>query len=100
MCPKLQHGLTKHVLIHLKRTTTPWTLPSNTGLCAHPDFEYVKILDEASGKHYILLESLLRTLYKDPKKAKFKIVEKLKGKDMLGWKYEPLFEYLYDEFKD
>lgn len=39
-------------------------------------------------------------MYKDPKKAKFKIVEKLKGKDMLGWKYEPLFDYLYDEFKD
>lgn len=81
-------------------TTTPWTLPMNTGLCAHPDFEYVKILDEASGKHYILLEALLRTLYKDPKKAKFKIVEKLKGKDLLGWKYTPLFDYLYDEFKD
>jgi isoleucyl-tRNA synthetase len=24
-------------------TTTPWTLPSNLGLCVHPDFEYVKI---------------------------------------------------------
>ncbi|KAF2125942.1 hypothetical protein P153DRAFT_324348 [Dothidotthia symphoricarpi CBS 119687] len=81
-------------------TTTPWTLPSNTGLCAHPDFEYVKILDEPSGKHYILLEALLKTLYKDPKKAKFKIVQKLKGKDLLGLKYEPLFDYLYDEFKD
>ncbi|KAF2091948.1 hypothetical protein K490DRAFT_61394 [Saccharata proteae CBS 121410] len=81
-------------------TTTPWTLPSHTGLAAHPEFEYVKIHDEASGKNYILLESLLRTLYKDPKKAKFKIVEKLKGKDMLGWRYEPLFDYFYDEFKD
>ncbi|KAI2475905.1 isoleucyl-trna synthetase protein [Pyrenophora tritici-repentis] len=81
-------------------TTTPWTLPSNIGLCAHPDFEYVKILDEASGHHYILLEVLLRTLYKDPKKAKFKIVEKIKGKDMLGWKYTPPFDYMYDEFKD
>lgn len=81
-------------------TTTPWTLPSNTALAAHPDFEYVKILDEASGKHYILLEELLRTLYKDPKKAKFKIVQKLKGKEMNGWKYEPLFDYFYEEFKN
>jgi isoleucyl-tRNA synthetase len=81
-------------------TTTPWTLPSNVALAAHPDFEYIKIFDEASGKHYVLLEALLRTLYKDPKKAKFKIVQKLKGKDMLGWKYEPLFDYLYDEFKE
>ncbi|KAF2738861.1 hypothetical protein EJ04DRAFT_458947 [Polyplosphaeria fusca] len=81
-------------------TTTPWTLPSNLALAAHPDFEYIKILDEASGKHYVLLEALLKTLYKDPKKAKFKVVQKLKGKEMLGWKYEPLFDYYYEEFKD
>lgn len=24
-------------------TTTPWTLPSNLGLCVHPDMGYVKI---------------------------------------------------------
>ncbi|KAF3766327.1 hypothetical protein M406DRAFT_290769 [Cryphonectria parasitica EP155] len=81
-------------------TTTPWTLPTNLGLCVHPDFEYVKILDEKSGDHYVLLEKLLTTLYKDPKKAKFKVVEKIKGKDMLGWKYEPLFDYYYEDFKD
>ncbi|KAI9876747.1 MAG: isoleucine--tRNA ligase [Pleopsidium flavum] len=81
-------------------TTTPWTLPSHTSLAAHPDFEYVKILDEASGKNYILLESLMKTLYKDPKKAKYKILERIRGKDMLGWRYEPLFDYFYEEFKD
>ncbi|KAJ5314474.1 uncharacterized protein N7443_001358 [Penicillium atrosanguineum] len=81
-------------------TTTPWTLPSHTGLCAHPNFEYVKVYDEATKKNYILLESLLRTIYKDPKKAKFKIVDRIKGKDMLGWKYEPLFDYFYEQFKD
>lgn len=82
-------------------TTTPWTLPMHTGLAVHPNFEYIKIHDEASGSNYILLESLLKTLYKDPKKAKFKILEKkIKGTDMLGWKYEPLFDYFYEQFKD
>ena len=81
-------------------TTTPWTLPSHTGLAAHPDFEYVKIHDETSGKNYILMEGLLRTLYKDPKKAKFKILTRLKGTDLAGWKYEPLFDYFYETFKD
>ena len=38
-------------------TTTPWTLPSNVGLAVNPEYEYVKIHDEASGKHYILMES-------------------------------------------
>lgn len=81
-------------------TTTPWTLPSHTGLAANPDFEYIKIHDEASGKNYILIESLLRTLYKDPKKAKFKIVDRFKGSQMKGWRYEPLFDYFYEEFKE
>ncbi|KAH8892507.1 hypothetical protein GQ53DRAFT_746049 [Thozetella sp. PMI_491] len=81
-------------------TTTPWTLPSHTGLSVHPDFEYVKLNDEKSGKNYIILEKLIGTLYKDPKKAKFKILEKFKGKDMEGWKYEPLFKYFYDDYKD
>lgn len=81
-------------------TTTPWTLPSHTGLAVHPDFEYIKIKDEASGKNYILLEELLRTLYKDPKKAKFKILEKIKGKDLKGKRYQPLFDYFYEEFKE
>ncbi|KAK5164697.1 hypothetical protein LTR04_001752 [Oleoguttula sp. CCFEE 6159] len=81
-------------------TTTPWTLPSNVALAAHPDFEYVKILDEESGKHFILLEALMSTLYKDLKKAKFKVVDRYKGKDMLGWRYEPLFDYFVEQFKD
>ncbi|MCJ1260830.1 isoleucine--tRNA ligase [Lobaria immixta] len=81
-------------------TTTPWTLPSNVALAAHPDFEYVKIKDETSGKNYILLESLMKTLYKDPKKAKFKVLERILGKDMLGWGYEPLYDYFYKDFKD
>src|SRR5277367_2677483 len=59
-------------------TTTPWTLPAHTGLAANPNFEYIKIHDELSGKNYILLEKLLGTLYKDPKKAKFKVVKKIK----------------------
>ena len=81
-------------------TTTPWTLPSHTGLAAHPDFEYIKLKDEQSGKNYILLEALLKTIYKDPKKAKFKIIERFQGSDMKDWKYEPLFDYFYNEFKD
>ena len=81
-------------------TTTPWTLPSNVALAAHPDLEYIKIKDEKSGKTYILMEALLKTLYKDPKKAKFKILERFNGKHMLGWKYEPLFPYFYEKFRE
>lgn len=80
-------------------TTTPWTLPSNMGVCVHPEFEYIKIHDELSGNNYVLMEKRLTILYKDPKKAKFTIIEKYKGKDMLGWDLVPMFDFFAEEFK-
>lgn len=81
-------------------TTTPWTLPSNLFIAVHPDFEYVEILDEKSGSQYILMESGLPALYKDMKKAKYKVLKKMTGKNMIGWKYQPLFPYFATEFAD
>lgn len=79
-------------------TTTPWTLPSNLALCVNADFEYVKIYDETKDCYFILLESLIKTLYKKPKTEKFKVVEKIKGADLVGLKYEPLFPYFANAF--
>ncbi|WFC95494.1 isoleucine--tRNA ligase [Malassezia brasiliensis] len=81
-------------------TTTPWTLPSNLALCVHPDLDYVKIWDEERQRHFILCDKLLGTVYKDPKKAKIKTVEKYKGKDLGGIKFVPLYNYFYEQFKD
>ena len=78
-------------------TTTPWTLPSNLALCVHPDFTYIKIHDEEKDTNYILCDTLLGTLYKDPKKAKFKKVATFKGADLKGWRYVPLFEYFTEQ---
>lgn len=81
-------------------TTTPWTLPSNLALCVHPDYTYVKIHDQERDQNFILHENLLRTLYKDPKKAKYKKIGQFQGADMKGWRYLPLFEYFTDQFED
>ncbi|TFY65942.1 hypothetical protein EVG20_g5142 [Dentipellis fragilis] len=81
-------------------TTTPWTLPSNLGLCVHPDFTYIKIHDQERDENFILHEKLLRTLFKDPKKAKYKKLGQFKGSDMKGWRYVPLFEYFTEKFED
>jgi isoleucyl-tRNA synthetase len=78
-------------------TTTPWTLPSNLALCVHPDFTYIKIRDQEKDQNFILHENLLRTLYKDPKKAKFKKLGQFQGADMKGWRYVPMFEYFTDQ---
>ncbi|KAK6203262.1 tRNA synthetases class I-domain-containing protein [Scheffersomyces amazonensis] len=81
-------------------TTTPWTLPANIALAVHPNFEYVKIYDEEKKKYYILLEGLISTLYKKPSAVKYKVVERILGKDLEGLKYVPIFDYFYEEFKD
>ncbi|PVU93953.1 hypothetical protein BB559_003119 [Furculomyces boomerangus] len=81
-------------------TTTPWTLPSNLALTINSKLNYVKILDEETGNHYILSENRLTILYKDPKKAKFKVLQKIPGTELVGIKYEPPFGYFVDEYKD
>ena len=80
-------------------TTTPWTLPSNLGLCVHPDYTYIKIHDTERDQNFIIHENLLKTLYKDPKKAKFKKLAQFQGSDMKGWRYAPLFEYFTDQVR-
>jgi isoleucyl-tRNA synthetase len=54
-------------------TTTPWTLPSNLALCVHPEFDYVRVKDPASGAVYILAECRLPSVPGAvPKKGKGK----------------------------
>ncbi len=38
-------------------TTTPWTIPDNLAISAHPDFDYVLVA--ANGKQYLLAKDLL-----------------------------------------
>lgn len=72
-------------------TTTPWTLVSNLALMVHPEFEYVKILDKASSRIYILAKSRLDTLYDKPED--YTVIQTLFGKELIGKQYEPLFSY-------
>ena len=81
-------------------TTTPWTLPSNLALCVHPNFKYIKIFDEQHQQNFILHEKLLTTLYKDPKKAKFKKLGEYVGSEMKGWRYVPAFQFFVDQYED
>ena len=72
-------------------TTTPWTLPSNLGLCMGPEIDYVKILDKESGDFYIFAEARLSAYYKDA--SGYEIIYRHKGKEFIGAEYEPLFPY-------
>jgi isoleucyl-tRNA synthetase len=73
-------------------TTTPWTLPSNLGLAVGNEIDYVLVLEKSTQKYLILAESRLAAFSKKPAED-FEIVKTLKGKDLLGLEYTPLFTY-------
>lgn len=68
-------------------TTTPWTLPGNVALAIGEDMDYVKI--EMNNEFLILAKSRLTVI-----DGEYKIAEEMKGKDLIGLEYEPLYPYL------
>ena len=81
-------------------TTTPWTLPSNLACAVNPESQYIKIKDEESGKVYILAEPRLKEVCKQNKIKTHKVLMKMKGKDLVGLKYVPLFDYFAEKRED
>ena len=71
-------------------TTTPWTLPSNLGLCVNPEVDYVKI--KVADTVYYLAEALVETVF-DGVEGERKVLERVKGKDLEYREYEPLYPY-------
>lgn len=66
-------------------TTTPWTLPGNVALAVNRNISYVKV--RIKDEVYIIAEDRIAILGPDTK-----IIEKIKGKDLEGIKYQPLYE--------
>ncbi|MCO4782909.1 MAG: isoleucine--tRNA ligase [Candidatus Cloacimonetes bacterium] len=71
-------------------TTTPWTLPSNLALAVGPDLDYVLFEDEKGDKYYIakLLLEKFNKEFPEPK-----ILKEMKGSELVGIQYTPLFSY-------
>lgn len=78
-------------------TTTPWTLPSNLALCVNPDFYYLVMLNSKTNRRIVLAECRLDYFRHETKLGdELAVMEKLKGTDLEGLKYEPLFQYFWD----
>ena len=73
-------------------TTTPWTLPSNVGLCVNPGEKYVKI--QLGDDKYILAKALVESVFKD---EEYSVIEEYIGTDLCGMHYVPLFDYAKPE---
>ena len=75
-------------------TTTPWTVPSNLAVCVGDDIEYSLVVDEESGKQIYLATERLDQYQGD---TEFRVVKTLLGKDLVGCRYEPVFDYFADK---
>ncbi|HRF98651.1 MAG TPA: class I tRNA ligase family protein, partial [Aggregatilineales bacterium] len=83
-------------------TTTPWTLPGNVALAIGADVNYVQVEGPASDgegtEQLILAEALMSHALKDPEN--YRVVKKMKGKDLVGMHYNPLYTFLPVEGQD
>jgi len=72
-------------------TTTPWTLPGNVALAVGEDVDYVEVEQQQDGARetYYIAEGRLEML-----QGEYRVVRKLKGKELENWRYEPLFDFV------
>jgi isoleucyl-tRNA synthetase len=75
-------------------TTTPWTLPSNLAVCVGPELDYLKVRDTRNGVVFYLASARFEAYRK---RHELEILERLKGADLAGRRYRPLFPYFAGE---
>ena len=77
-------------------TTTPWTLPANTAVALNQAETYVEVevTGEQGTEHLIVAKALAAKVLTNAKHQPldYKIVRELKGSELVGKSYEPLFE--------
>jgi isoleucyl-tRNA synthetase len=69
-------------------TTTPWTLPGNVLIAVGSDLEYSLVRYESS--YYVVAKDLLMANFEG---KEFEVIAQVRGKDLVGLTYEPLFPY-------
>lgn len=80
-------------------TTTPWTLLTNTAAAVGEDIDYVRVkntreLKTASGKEEQVLDLVLAKERLAALDGEYEILEEFKGKELLGTKYEQIFDFV------
>lgn len=83
---------TKEKEYMLAWTTTPWTLPANVALAVNEKFEY-SLVSYQGKNFYVASEALERVMTNEKHQPlEYKVLKKVKGKDLVDLKYHPLFE--------
>ncbi len=77
---------------YLAWTTTPWTTISNMALTINPKLDYVKLAHDHN--NYIVAKDCVERVFG----KEVTIIEEFKGKELLGNKYLPIFDYALQEY--
>ena len=80
-------------------TTTPWTVPTNFAIVVGPDIDYVEVRPtegKYAGKKFYFAKALVGS-YSKELGENYEVVRELKGSEMEGWRYWPVFPYFADD---
>ena len=72
-------------------TTTPWTLPSNVALCVNAKEDYVELL--LDGQTCYLAQALVSAVLGEEAAARAQTIRVMKGAELCGMEYEPLYQF-------
>ncbi len=70
-------------------TTTPWTLPGNTGVCAGANFDYSRV--KVGENIYVAATELVKPLMEECGFENYEIIDTFKGEELLNVKYKHPF---------
>ncbi|MFA7123776.1 MAG: class I tRNA ligase family protein, partial [Candidatus Delongbacteria bacterium] len=74
-------------------TTTPWTLPSNAALAVRNSIEYSFVKENEDGKVLVMASDRIPYYFKE---GTYEVVKTVPGTELVGLKYEPLFDFYKD----
>ncbi len=82
-------------------TTTPWTLPGNVALAVGPSLDYVVIEKDDEGEagrvRFVLAKELLSKVFEG---SEFDVIAEVKGSELVGSRYEPLYDFVKDSVSE
>ena len=74
-------------------TTTPWTLPSNLAVCVGENIDYELVQDNETGRKIYLAQTRVAHYFGEDAK----ILSEVKGSELVGKTYHPVFPYFADQ---
>lgn len=80
-------------------TTTPWTLPGNLAIAAGASVDYTVFSLGSGSEIGIMATALYKRVLEAAKIEEFAEIKEIKGSELIGLEYEPLFKYFAEHKK-